>query len=129
MSGSLFLWFAIVGLLTTGLAATGTKVLRNFSRHELETYCRRRNRDDLYGEILDDHDEVALGTESLQVVGTILMVVSCSYWLLVLDKLAQPDLRHFVSTLVIGAVLLTAAISWIPLAVVRLFSGPFLYHT
>lgn len=129
MSGSLFLWLAVLGLLTTGLAATGTKVLRSFSRHELETYCRRRNRDDLYGEILDDHDEVALGSESLQVVGTILMVVSCGYWLLVLDQTSQPLLWHFVSTLLIGAFFLTAAISWIPLAVVRLFSAPFVFHT
>lgn len=46
-------WFAMLGVAITTASAMGTKVLREFSRHDLELYCRRRNTQHLFDAILD----------------------------------------------------------------------------
>ena len=58
MSTFAFLIISVVGFFVTGWSATATKVLQDFSRRELEVYCRRRNRLDLFGEILDEDEQV-----------------------------------------------------------------------
>ena len=68
-------YLALLGVRFTGLAAMGTKVLYEFSRHDLELYCRRRNRRELFDEILDRHEDFAIAAETLQVFGSVVAVV------------------------------------------------------
>ena len=46
-------------------SASAYRALREFSRHDLEEICRRRGKPDRFGEILQHHDDVALGVEML----------------------------------------------------------------
>ncbi|MDE0736556.1 MAG: hypothetical protein OSB47_12080, partial [Pirellulaceae bacterium] len=67
-------WLIVVGWLVTALGALGTHVLRDFSRHQLETYCRRRGKPERFKRFLAGHDQAALAAENLQVLGSILLV-------------------------------------------------------
>ncbi len=58
MSGEAFLAIALSSLLVTHLAATATKVLQDIAWHELQEYCRRRDRQ-RFDQIHDHADEVA----------------------------------------------------------------------
>ena len=75
------MWFAVGGLFVAALSAVGNKVLNEFSRHELENYCRIRNREDLFGEILDDHEKAALSADTLQILGIALALFCSARWL------------------------------------------------
>ena len=81
MNATILLALATVGLVLTGLAATAVKAFQEFSRRELEQYCQRRKHLARFGEILDDYEEVAVGTESLQIVGIVLSVFAGCLWL------------------------------------------------
>ena len=120
--------FALAGLLLTGLAAIGNRVLLEFSRHELEVYCRRRRRRELFGEILARHDRVALAAESLQSLGTAVFLLAGTLWWLPVETPAVTPIRLAIA-LAIAAILLLTATSWIPWAVAQVWSAPFLFHT
>ena len=49
--------------VSTGFVSLGYRALREFSRRDLEEICRRRGKPDRFGEILQQHDDVALGVE------------------------------------------------------------------
>lgn len=127
--GTLF-YLSMGGLLVATAAATAAKVLREFSRRKLEAYCRRRRRRELFSWILDHHDHLALTAESLQVVGTALTILAGSLWLFAVNRLhGPPTWLELLAGVGVGSLLLLAATIWIPVAVVRLWSAPFLYHT
>ena len=126
-------WLIVVGWFVTALGALGTHVLRDFSRHQLETYCRRRGKPDRFKRFLAGHDQAALAAENLQVVGSILLVAG---WILSgLIPLALKggweslswSGRHGVEQLLF-VMLLLATLIWIPRAVVRVWSAPLIYH-
>ena len=55
---------ATVSVLSWAVAlwgSIGQKSLREFSRHQLDVYCRRRGNKQLFKEIVRRHDDVALG--------------------------------------------------------------------
>ena len=121
---------ALVAMTFSGFTATAAKVLQEFSRRELELYCRKRKRLDLFGEILDDDERVMIRAESLQVVATAALVLSGTLWL-------YHDLKTFrdVGPFRFGAgvaattLVMVTVTSWIPWAVVRLWAAPFLFHS
>ena len=80
MSIELTLWLAVGSLAVTCFAAIAAKALREFSRHELEDICRRRKNKALLKEILLNHERVALGAETLQVVATAVLVSASTSW-------------------------------------------------
>lgn len=126
-------WLVVAGWLVTALGAIGTHILRDFSRHQLETYCRRRGKVDSFRRILANHDQAALAAENLQVLGLVLLVVGgLLYWMRQSVAAAKP-----ISFELIGrdGILLVAAVAallatriWIPRAVVRAWSAPLIYH-
>ena len=126
-------WLIVVGWLVTALGALGTHVLRDFSRHQLETYCRRRGKPERFKRFLAGHDQAALAAENLQVLGSILLVAG---WVLsVLIPLAREggwDSMTWSSRdgvgLLLFVTLLLATLIWIPRAVVRVWSAPLIYH-
>ncbi|MBW3596172.1 MAG: hemolysin family protein [Planctomycetes bacterium] len=119
-------WLACAGLLATVLSATGAKVLHEFSVSGLEEYCRRRNRRELFGVILDHSEDAALAAESLQTLGAVLTVLAGGFWMLEERTLTPGTLAGAAA---IGALVLLAVTSWIPWAVAEVWSAPFLYHT
>ena len=130
MTSGTLCWLAIAGLLITAVAATGTKVLYEFSRHELEEYCRKRRRRDRFREILDRYERVALGVEALQIAGTTLLIATGTVWLASLGAGgSRPACMAAAGGLVIGTMILLVVTVWIPLAIVRLWSAPFLFNT
>lgn len=119
----------LVGGLITAAAATGSKVLYGFSRRDLELYCRRRNHRELFDEILDRHEQAAVAAESLQIVGTVLLVLSTGFWFFPEGAGVIDNVRHLITVILASAVLLLALTTWLPWAVVRVWSAPFLYRT
>ena len=57
------LWIALVALVASTLAAIGARVLRDFSRHQLQEICEQRQQLDRFGDIVRHHEETALGVE------------------------------------------------------------------
>jgi CBS domain containing-hemolysin-like protein len=124
------LWAALAALPIAALAATGARVLYDFSRRELEVYCRNRRRRQLFAEILGQHDEVAPCIETLYVLAGVVFLVAGGLWAFSPQGGALPVSPLAIAGVVISATLVLLALHlWIPLAVVRLWSAPFLYHT
>lgn len=124
-----WLWLLAFGLLLNGFVALGARALREFSRHELEALCHRRNNLARFGEILRRHDDVGLVVEMLRMVCVAGFAIAAAY-----AEFSQPDesdrpwlgptLRQTGVLL-----LLLAAVNWVPAALARLWAAPFLYHT
>jgi CBS domain containing-hemolysin-like protein len=123
-----FAWLAVAGLAVATAAACGAKVLHHFSRHELEEYCRRRQRRDRFREILDHHEYVAVAAEALAALGTSLALIAGGAWLAGSAN-APVGWVELLSGAAVGALVLVVATIWIPWAANRLGSAPLLYHT
>lgn len=119
----------MIGATLSGLGATGAKVAYEFSRHDLECYCRRRNQAALFDEILAQHEDVGVAAESLQLLGTVLLVFSVVHggnsavWG---STSGGWEWVGLVGGLFVGLLALTV---WVPWAIVHVASAPFLYHT
>ena len=133
-------FLAAAALLGTCLASLGARALTEFSRRELEEICRRRKSPQRLGEILRRHDRVALAAETLQVVGTVVVIVAGGLWLarqaarlgaaeLWPAWIAEPGWPVAAAGIAVGALALLAAEIWIPWAVARLWAAPFAYYT
>ncbi|MFO7901500.1 MAG: hemolysin family protein [Planctomycetota bacterium] len=120
---------AMLGLAITTLSAMGTKVLHEFSRHDLELYCRRRNTQHLFDEILDRHENVAIAAETLQLGGGVLAILCLGEWLLLGKGSPHLYAAHLLGAAAVVAAIFLLLTTWIPWAVVRVWSAPFLYHT
>jgi CBS domain containing-hemolysin-like protein len=120
-----------VGLLITVFAATASKALQEFSRRELEVYCRRRRRSDRFEQVLEHYEQAELGLESLQIVGTaVLMLATALAAINVLDDTTTEFQWHqFVGVLSVSCLMLLLVTAWIPQAIVALWTGPFIYHS
>lgn len=123
------LWVALLGMVLTGLAAAGTKVLAEFSRHDLELYCRRRDRRELFDEVLDRHEDYAAAAETLQVAGSVVVVLCVGQWFFPDGTAAVSDVRRLAVVAAASTVILLVLTSWVPWALVHVGSAPFLYHT
>jgi CBS domain containing-hemolysin-like protein len=126
---NLLLWMTFLCMLTASLAATGAKVLTGFPRHELESYCRRRNRRSFFDDILDRHDDLATVAETLLVVAIVATAVLLSLEILPDATIRRLDRTRLLAGAAIAVPILLAVVSWIPNAVVQLWSAPFIYHT
>lgn len=130
MSWASLCMLAVVGILITGFAATASKALQDFSRRELEIYSRRRHRTDRFGAILDGYEQAELGLESFQIVGTAILTLSLfamGYHLW--GSLAAIDAYRFVAIAAVSTLALLSVTTWIPEAVISLWTAPFVYHS
>ncbi len=131
MTAESVFWLAIAGLIVTCLAAVGAKSLAKFSRHDLEEICRRRDAMNRLGIILRRHDQAGLAAETLQVVATAVVVLAGAFWVTLKSPHAPdpPDWALLGTSVGVGAFLLLAVEIWIPWAVARLWSTPFVYYS
>jgi CBS domain containing-hemolysin-like protein len=129
VTSGLLAWGALVGVLVTGIGAIGAKVLQDFSRHDLELYCRRRNRQDTFDLILDHHEDATIAAESMLVVGCVVLILSIGQWFFPGGVARVSDAQHLATVAACAVVVLLVLTIWIPWAVVRVWSAPLLYHT
>ena len=127
MSGEAFLAIALSSLLVTHLAATATKVLQDIAWHELQEYCRRRERQ-RFDQIHDHADEVATSMETLMFLSVTVFALAGMGWM---ESQLMPSSRvaFFLIGVVIGTFVLLAAAVWIPKAIAEVTGTAFVYHT
>lgn len=137
---TVLVWLAIGSLLMVVPTAIAARVLHEFSRFELEGYCRRHNRPGLFDEVLDHHEKFALGAEAFQWIGTVLFLSAGTVWylgthtaiqqvILAGEPLTYPVAAPLILWILGLIVLMIFVNSWVPWAVVQLASAPFLFHT
>ena len=130
MPPNIQIWLALIGLALATVSACGTRALYDFSRHELEMYCRVRQNRDRYNAILDEGDQVALGVEILSKFSQVLFLISGLIWLIQTDRINPATAHTFqIVEVLVGTFILLTATVWVPVAIVRLASAPFLYNT
>lgn len=130
MSPDAYFWLAIAGAVISCFAAIGARALREFSRHDLQEICQRRRDPDRFGDILRNHDRVAMGIEMVVVLSSTLLVGAGSMWGFSRVAAAAPPnaLTLLVIVLVLGLVLAAMAV-WLPWSIARIGAATFLYHT
>ena len=127
---AVLIWSTLIAAIVATFCATTVRVLREFAGHELEAYSRRKNRLNLFDEILKSETQVALAAEALQMLAIATMLVSGALWIFHLQwQAAGIELKSFLIVTVAGAVCLVVSNSWIPQVVVYYYSAPFLFHT
>lgn len=124
-----WLLLAFLGLVATALTGIAVKALHHYPRHEMEELCRRDGKPELFNEILDSHEEIAVGVESLRWGAALVTVLaSCAAWLA-----EHPDqaisFGGFSAALGVSFLMVLILGVWIPWAVVDLWAAPFVYHT
>lgn len=126
---SLFFWCAIGGAILMTFSAIATHVLNEIAWHELEEHCKQKQQADLFGKIFDLREQLTLGAGILQMVATALTVVASVGWLLNTRSTEELSGWDLLSIVGVVAFLLVIGGSWIPWAVARLASVPFLFQT
>lgn len=115
---AIFCWVA------TSLAATAARVLVDFSAHELEQYCHRRNRSRTFVRIMESHDEVAASASIVAVLCEIGAIASFTAW-----WLPHAAMSWYWVWAVVAVLAMMAAQVWIPVAIAAHWETPFLFHT
>ncbi len=121
----------LVGLVVTAMASIGAKVLRHFSHRQLHVYCRARRRRELFHEILEEHDDVAMSVEKVQM--TVVVILGGCVALALSGELLDVESRGGPLTVAaVGLAILLVVFPvtvWVPWAVARHWSAPFLLRT
>ena len=120
----------ICGLSATAVASLGVRSLRSFSRHDLEEICRKRGKQQRFGEVLQLHESVALGIEMLAVFAATVTIIAGFLWAGERWELVPFDSWRTVIFLALAVGLLVVIFTvWTAWTLARLFSEEFLYHT
>lgn len=115
-----------IGLLATIFASIGAKALRHFPHRQLEEVCHVRKRPELFHQILDLHDDVALAAEKMQAIGiVVLCFCSVGLW----STFQNLRLPSGVGMAICVSLLILVITVWIPWAVVRHGAATFLLRT
>jgi CBS domain containing-hemolysin-like protein len=126
----LLLVISVAALVSTGLISLGYRALREFSRRDLEEICRRRGKPDRFGEILQDHDDVALGVEIVGNMMAALGVATGAAWIGATWGFSiHESVTAAVATALTLGVCLVMLRTWAPWAGARLFAEGFLYFS
>jgi CBS domain containing-hemolysin-like protein len=134
VNGDALLWLSIVSVLASCLAATAARALRDFSRHDLQAICERRQKLDRFGDIVRTHEQVALSVEMLVVLAVTLSATAGGLWAwhrFALDQLAWADVvwPKLLGIVAVVALVLAAMVVCLPWSIARVGAERFLYHT
>ena len=129
MTAGLFVYLFFVGLFVTFVASVALKAIQEVAWHDLQDYCKRRHRDDLFNEIHDKEDAAVLAIESMQIVGVLFTTIIAIG--LYLDDNAARHLTgaHFAPVLFFGTVISFAVTLWIPREIAKWFGAAYLAET
>jgi CBS domain containing-hemolysin-like protein len=123
-------WIGCAALVTTGFISLGYRALREFSRRDLEEICRRGGKPERFGEILQQHDDVALGVEIVGNLAAALGLVTGAAWVgAQWDFSIHASLAAAALTALGLGLVLVILRTWAPWAGARLFAEGFLYRT
>lgn len=126
MNDHLLIGLALFGLVVTIVAGLGAKNLRHFSHRRIEVLSRAWRRRDVFDEIIELHDDAADSAEKLRALGIVVLVYSTALF----GATVYRDDWQAVLLIAVGvAAVVLAATVWIPWAVVRYLSAPFLMYT
>ncbi len=128
MSAFLF-WCMLGGWAVTTVAAIASVVLNEIAWHELEEYCKQKKQPDLFGRIFELRDQLALGAGILQMIASAIAAVCMAGWLLESRRITDLSFADGISIIALPAFCLVVTGSWIPWAVARIGSVPFLFRT
>jgi CBS domain containing-hemolysin-like protein len=134
VNGDALLWLSVVSVLASSLAATAARALREFSRHDLQEICERRQKLDRFGDIVRTHEQVALGVEMLVVLAVTLAAVTGGLWAWhrwALHEVVWPDVvwPKLLGIVAATALMLAALVVCLPWSLARVGAERFLYHT
>lgn len=119
----------ITAFLITTFAATAAQVLHGFAKHELEEYCERRGNVELFGKIIDEYEQMALGAETLRIIATTFGLTAAIGWYVEIRSMAEMDVASWLAIVSLLTFFMLLANSWIPFAVSKIAAPQFLYHT
>lgn len=131
MSTEALVWFAIVAALLGCLAATAVRALRDFSRHDLEELCQRRQQPERFADILRNHEHVSLGVEMIAAFLFALAVAAGTLWCWEeLELRSNPASGWLLgATLVAFGLILSVVVVWLPWSIARIAAARYVYHS
>ncbi|MBL8852990.1 MAG: HlyC/CorC family transporter [Planctomycetaceae bacterium] len=131
MSELALVLLTIASAIAATLSATAAKVLNDYPRHEFEDYCERRKRPWLAKRIVEDYRQFCLGAEVMEMFAISIMLYAGAIWLLgaPTEQVWSFSNSIFWTAVFSGTGVLLLSSSWIPWAIVRYLSSPFLFYT
>lgn len=119
----------------TLLGGLGVHVLEHFNGKRLEAYCRLRRKPQVFGQILDGHEEARNASQYLLVFGLVVGSLAAAGWFgrygvsnRELD-IATEGTSAWFTWGAIWLFMLTLSALWLPRMVARYSSSLFLFHT
>ncbi|MCS7305367.1 MAG: hemolysin family protein [Thermoguttaceae bacterium] len=120
-------WLALGAWILTAFSATAARCLDQFSRSQLQQICQRRQSLDRLAVILRRYDEVRLGMEAWQVLGSGLFLIFVLWvWLTGIGQ-ANFSVGRAIGIGFTVLVALWAAVIWIPSALAQLVAASLVY--
>ena len=138
-------WLINLDLLLILIGAIGSRLLQDFSRHDLQTYCRKKGKPDLWKDVLERHDRCVLASETLLSL-SFAFFVACCVGIAVTESTADSAMEQLVkistdeaahradggeiglATIWLGLLLLSLIV-WIPRAITGSFAAPVIFHS
>jgi CBS domain containing-hemolysin-like protein len=125
------LWFAVAAAILGCFAATAVRALRDFSRHELEEICQRREQPERFADILRNHERVALGVDMVVAFLFALAVACGSLWCWEeLELRSSPASAWLLAATIFALGLaLSVTIVWLPWSIARIAAAALVFYT
>jgi CBS domain containing-hemolysin-like protein len=123
-------WIYICTLIATAVSSLGRRALGDFSHHDLEEICRKQKNNSRNGEILRQHEQVALGVEIVFMFCLALQMTSGLWWAQLRWGPTAENSDFFLlgCTAGLSLLLLISGVS-LPWVFARLSAALFLFHT
>lgn len=129
MGPTLFIWLATSGLLVLILTSIAATILPDMLWHDLEEYCEKKDRPQLFGTIHERHEMAALAAQALQVLSLAIFLISSQAWLLGSRTETILDTTTFIGDVVGVTFVLMVTMVWLPWAVAEHFGPAYIYYT
>jgi len=124
------LWLAVGAALLTCISAIGSRALREYSRHDLEEICQRKQHTSRFSMILRNDDGVILGVEMVSAGVAVLTVIAGCAWVTHYFEQGELWTGQMLTLLVFGfGIIMIAICIWVPWSISRLGAATFVYHT
>ncbi len=125
-------WFScmtIAGFALSAFAATAVIALNEVAWHDLEEYCKQRNRPLLFGKIFDQREQLSLGANIFHMLMAAVGAVGLIGLLTGNRDLIEMNLSASIGLMTLVALSFVVTGSWIPWAIATLGSTHFLART
>ena len=125
-------WFScmtIIGFALASFAATAVIALNEVAWHDLEEYCKQRNRPKLFSNIFDQREQLSLGAHIFQMLAAGVGAVGLIGLLINDRNLLELKFAEIVSLITLVALSFVLTGSWIPWAIATLSATRFLART